>query len=159
MADSSKDEVFSYLYCKLSDRIMKLFEEDFDKKQSYIELIIPTQILEYIFTMLEHIINEGIPDKRLETIKNLLKILNKLCFYSPKSCFMCFKNKIENVLEKIFSLAEKMTKGTNFFLKKIFCFSRFPGIFKFVAGICSLNQLNTLTKGESSQSNVKSYHI
>lgn len=104
------------LYWKLSDRIVRIFNEDFDKKQSYIELIVDKELLDRIFNIINQIVQEGVPLKKIETLKNLFKILNKLCYYSPKSCFLCFKNKLISYLEKIFIISENLTKGYFFLI-------------------------------------------
>lgn len=98
---------------------MKMFEENFEKKQNYIETIINQSNLQHMFSIIDHIIAENLPDKRIETMKNLFKILNKLCYYSPKCCFECFNYKIMKHLDKIFSFAESLTKG-NFFKTILF---------------------------------------
>lgn len=90
---------------------MKVFEESFEKKQTYLEMIMNEPNLQHMFSMIERIIAENLPDKRIETMKNLFRILNKLCYYSPKSCFECFNYKIMKNLDKIFAFAENLTKG------------------------------------------------
>ena len=93
---------------------MRMFEEDFDKKQNYIEIIIDKDLLERIFKIIDLIISDGIPLKKIETLKNFFKILNKLCYYSPKSCFTCFKSKLIVYMDKIFTFSENLTKGNRF---------------------------------------------
>ena len=111
MADHAKEEIFSLLYWKLIDRVTRIFEEDFDKKQSYIELIVDQELLEQILGAIDRACQEGVPSKKIETLKNCFKILNKVCYYSPKSCLACFKNKLVTHLDKIFSISESLSKG------------------------------------------------
>lgn len=69
------------------------------------------ELLEKVFSVIEKACQEGVPAKKLETLKNFFKVLNKVCYYSPKICLSCFKNKLIAFLDKIFAISESLSKG------------------------------------------------
>lgn len=73
------------------EKVIKLFDKDYTMKKKYIEILFQVEIIENILILYKKTIYEILQPKSLEILKNCLRLINKICYYSNSSCIYFLK--------------------------------------------------------------------
>lgn len=84
---------------------MRLCGDDFDKKKKYLEAVAGDKLTGNLCLILNEDI-ENFDSAKLPQAENILRTLNRLCYYSTKLCLDAFNIGMINIIDRIFNLLE-----------------------------------------------------
>ena len=93
------------MFSRLTDKIVRICVDDFEKKKKLLEAVAGDKLI----TSLGAILNDNIENfdnSKLQQTENILRTLNRLCYYSTKLCLDAFNIGLINIVDKIFNLLE-----------------------------------------------------
>ena len=113
--DSGTNELLCTMFSRLSDKIVKLGGDDFDKKKKYLEVIGKDDFTTNLCEILRQNIQNFTPSK-LTLIENILRGFNRFCYYSSALYLEAFNAGIIQILESIFSIIENNPSKGDFLI-------------------------------------------
>ena len=90
---------------RLSDRIVRVCGEDFEKKREYLEVVAENNMVGTLCLTLDELV-ENFDLTKVEQIETILKTLNKFCYFSLKLCVDIFNSGLINVIDKLMNILE-----------------------------------------------------
>lgn len=97
------------MFSRLTDKIVRICGDDFEKKKKHLEAIAGDKLIASLGTILSDNIDNFDNSKLLQT-ENILRSLNRLCYYSTKLCLDAFNIGLINIIDKIFKLLENHSR-------------------------------------------------
>lgn len=93
------------IFSRLTDKIVRICGDDFEKKKRYLELVAGDKLTGNLCLILNENI-ENFDYAKLPQSENILRTLNRICYYSTKLCLDAFNIGMINIIDRIFNLIE-----------------------------------------------------
>ena len=93
------------LFSKLVDKIVRICNDDFEKKRKYLEAAAGDKLIRSLCLILTQSL-ENFGHVRSVQSENILKTLNRLCYHSTKLCMDAFGIGLTNIIEQIFKILD-----------------------------------------------------
>ena len=97
------------MFSRLTDRIVRLSGDDFDKKKKYLEAVAGDKLTGNLCLILSENI-ESFNSNKLAQTENIIRTLNRLCYYSTKLCLEAFNIGIISSIDRIFILLDSFSR-------------------------------------------------
>ena len=111
--DSGTNELLCTMFSRLSDKIIKLCNDDFNKKQKYLEILCKDKLTTELCEVLKRNV-QNFTSTKLTLIESIIRGLNRLCYHSSALYFEAVNADIIHILENIISIIENNPSKGNF---------------------------------------------
>ena len=93
------------VFSRLTERIVRLCGDDYDKKKKYLEEVAGDKLTGNLCLILNENIENFAPVNMSQS-ENILRTLNRLCYYSTKLCLDAFNIGMINIIDRIFNVLD-----------------------------------------------------
>lgn len=97
------------MFSRLTDRIVRICADDFEKKKKYLEAVAGDKLTENLCLALSENI-ETFNSNKLAQTENIIRTLNRVCYYSSKLCLEAFNIGLINTIDRIFILLDSFSR-------------------------------------------------
>lgn len=97
------------MFSRLTDRVVRLCQDDFEKKKKYLEAVAGDKLMENLCFILSDNI-ENFNSNKLAQTENIIRTLNRICYYSSKLCVEAFNMGLISTIDRIFILLDSFTR-------------------------------------------------
>lgn len=97
------------MFSRLTDKVVRICMDDFEKKKKLLESIAGDKLTGNLCLILNENI-ESFDSSKLAQTENILRTLNRLCYYSTKLCLDAFNIGMINIIDRIFNLLESYSR-------------------------------------------------
>ena len=97
------------MFSRLTEKVVRLCADDFEKKNKYLEAIAGDKLTGNLCLILNEAI-ENFESSKLPQTENIIRTLNRLCYYSTKLCFDAFNIGMINIIDRVFNTLERYSR-------------------------------------------------
>ena len=97
------------MFSRLTDRVVRICADDFEKKRKFLEAVAGDKLTANLCLILGDNI-ENFNSTKLAQTENIIRTLNRLCYYSTKLCLDAFNMGLINSIDRIFILLDSFSR-------------------------------------------------